>query len=71
MKRNITLCCWNEYTEGNYIEPTVGTGYMFVEAIKEVFGPQPKIILNPLDGIIQPIGPRPRTPIPLPTTPIR
>jgi len=72
MKRNITLCCWNEYTEGNYIEPTVGTGYMFVEAIKEVFGPQPKINLTPLDGIIiQPSGPRRRTPIPLPTTPIR
>jgi hypothetical protein len=47
-KKNITICCWNEYTEGNYIEPTIGSGYAFVEAIKEVFGTQPLVpIKNP------------------------
>ena len=63
MKRNITLCCWNEYTEGNYIEPTVGTGYMFVEAIKEVFG---RVDLTLPVEIIDPNRPRRR---PLPTQP--
>ena len=33
----VMVCCWNEYTEGNHIEPSVGMGYSYVEAIKEVF----------------------------------
>jgi hypothetical protein len=75
MKKNITLCCWNEYTEGNYIEPTVGTGHMFVEAIKEVFGPQIKVPVNPgsTTPIVDPGGPvSPINPIPRSIrTPIR
>jgi hypothetical protein len=31
------ICCWNEYLEGNYIEPTEGHGFRYLEAIKEVF----------------------------------
>ena len=33
----IMVCCWNEYLEGNYIEPTVGHGFDYLEAIREVF----------------------------------
>ena len=33
----IMVCCWNEYLEGNYIEPTEGHGFSYLEAIKEVF----------------------------------
>ncbi|MFD2201410.1 glycoside hydrolase family 99-like domain-containing protein [Shivajiella indica] len=33
----IMICCWNEYLEGNYIEPTEGHGFGYLEAIKEVF----------------------------------
>lgn len=34
----VMICCWNEYLEGNYIEPTEGHGYDYLEAIKDVFG---------------------------------
>lgn len=34
----IMICCWNEYLEGNYIEPTEGHGFDYLEAILEVFG---------------------------------
>lgn len=34
----VMICCWNEYLEGNHIEPTVGHGFSYLEAIKEVFG---------------------------------
>jgi hypothetical protein len=33
----VMVCCWNEYLEGNYIEPTEGHGFDYLEAIKEVF----------------------------------
>lgn len=33
----LMVCCWNEYLEGNYIEPTVGHGFDYLEAIREVF----------------------------------
>ncbi|WP_373398099.1 hypothetical protein V8V91_27155 [Algoriphagus halophilus] len=32
------ICCWNEYLEGNYIEPTEGHGFDYLESIQEVFG---------------------------------
>lgn len=35
----IMVCCWNEYLEGNHIEPTVGHGFDYLEAIREVFSP--------------------------------
>lgn len=34
----VMICCWNEYLEGNYIEPTEGHGFSYLEAIQEVFG---------------------------------
>ena len=33
----IMICCWNEYLEGNHIEPSEGKGFDYLEAIKEVF----------------------------------
>lgn len=33
----VMICCWNEYLEGNHIEPTEGHGFDYLEAIKEVF----------------------------------
>lgn len=33
----VMVCCWNEYLEGNHIEPTEGHGFDYLEAIKEVF----------------------------------
>jgi hypothetical protein len=33
----VMICCWNEYLEGNYIEPTEGHGYDYLEAILETF----------------------------------
>lgn len=36
----VMICCWNDYLEGNYIEPTEGHGFEYLEAIKEVFGPK-------------------------------
>ncbi|MDF2159354.1 glycoside hydrolase family 99-like domain-containing protein [Algoriphagus sp. CAU 1675] len=34
----VMICCWNEYLEGNYIEPTQGHRFNYLEAIWEVFG---------------------------------
>lgn len=33
----VMICCWNEYLEGNYIEPTEGHGFSYLEAIRDVF----------------------------------
>ena len=30
--------CWNEWTEGSYIEPDHRHGMKYLEAIREVFG---------------------------------
>lgn len=32
------ICCWNEFGEGSYIEPTKGTGFSYLEAVRAVFG---------------------------------
>jgi len=42
-KNIVTICCWNEYHEGTYIEPTgdggaYGWGYQYLQKVKEVFG---------------------------------
>nr|WP_315298370.1 glycoside hydrolase family 99-like domain-containing protein [Raoultella terrigena] len=34
---NIVICCWNEYGEGSYIEPTEKYKYSYLNKIKEVF----------------------------------
>lgn len=32
------ICCWNEYGEGSYVEPTKKWGFSYLEAVKRVFG---------------------------------
>ncbi len=34
----IQLACWNEWTEGAYLEPDTHYGYGFLQAVKNVFG---------------------------------
>ncbi len=34
----VTLTTWNEWTEGNYLEPSERYGYGYLEAVKRVFG---------------------------------
>lgn len=36
--KTVLVCCWNEFGEGSYIEPTKGQGFHFLEQIKNVFG---------------------------------
>jgi len=35
--RILTINCWNEWTEGSYLEPDTVTGYSYLEAVKKVF----------------------------------
>jgi hypothetical protein len=37
-ERIFTINCWNEWTEGSYLEPDTVNGMAYLEAIKEVFG---------------------------------
>ncbi len=37
-QRVLTINCWNEWTEGSYLEPDTVNGMKYVEAIREVFG---------------------------------
>lgn len=32
------ICCWNEFGEGTYIEPTKAQGFSYLEKVKKVFG---------------------------------
>ena len=32
------ICCWNEYGEGSYIEPTKKYNFSYLEKVKKVFG---------------------------------
>ena len=34
----IKISCWNEWTEGAYLEPDTQYGYGFLQAVKNVFG---------------------------------
>ena len=36
-KRTVVICCWNEFGEGSYIEPTKTWGMRYLEAIKSAF----------------------------------
>ncbi len=36
----ITLTTWNEWSEGNFMEPSVEQGYACLEAVRDVFGTQ-------------------------------
>lgn len=37
-QRIITINCWNEWTEGSYLEPDTRNGFGYLEAVKRVFG---------------------------------
>jgi hypothetical protein len=37
-KRMGVICCWNEFGEGSYIEPTKKDGFSYLEKVKRVFG---------------------------------
>lgn len=37
MMNNVIICCWNEYGEGSYIEPTKQYQMQYLEAINRVF----------------------------------
>lgn len=37
-KRMGVICCWNEFGEGSFIEPTKSQGTQYLERVKKVFG---------------------------------
>lgn len=37
-KRMGIICCWNEFGEGSYIEPTKKDSFIYLEKIRKVFG---------------------------------
>lgn len=37
-RRMGVICCWNEFGEGSYIEPTKKFGFSYLEKVKKVFG---------------------------------
>ena len=41
-RNTLTFCCWNEFGEGHYIEPTRGYGYAYLDVIRDVFCQKPK-----------------------------
>jgi hypothetical protein len=40
-KRIGVVCCWNEFGEGSYIEPTKKHGHQYLERVRQVFGKPP------------------------------
>lgn len=36
--RTGVICCWNEFGEGSYIEPTKKDGFTYLERVRKVFG---------------------------------
>lgn len=32
------ICCWNEFGEGSYVEPTKSNGFEYLERVRKVFG---------------------------------
>ena len=37
--RILNINCWNEWTEGSYLEPDIVHGMQYLDAVKDVFGP--------------------------------
>ncbi|MCL1919935.1 MAG: glycoside hydrolase family 99-like domain-containing protein [Kiritimatiellaeota bacterium] len=37
--RILNINCWNEWTEGSYLEPDTRNGYRYLQAVKDVFRP--------------------------------
>lgn len=50
-KRVIFIEAWNEFGEGDYIEPTAGSGFSYLEAVRNVFAPasKPPAVILPKD----------------------
>jgi len=42
----LNINCWNEWTEGSYLEPDIRNGTAYLEAIKQVFGHHPASLLK-------------------------
>ncbi len=40
-ERIFTINCWNEWTEGSYLEPDLRNGMKYLEAVRDVFGANP------------------------------
>ena len=47
----LVFCCWNEFGEGHYIEPTRGYGFDYLDVIRDVFtsGHKPHVDFGPED----------------------
>ena len=39
--RILNINCWNEWTEGSYLEPDVVNGMKYLEAVRDLFGAKP------------------------------
>lgn len=39
LSKTIVLSTWNEYGEGTYIMPSLGNGFAYLDAVREVFAP--------------------------------
>jgi hypothetical protein len=37
----VVFCCWNEFGEGHYIEPTRGYGFAYLDALRDTFAEGP------------------------------
>lgn len=50
-EKTIIFCCWNEFGEGHYIEPTRGYGFSYLDVIRDVFteGPKEHVDIAPED----------------------
>jgi len=50
-KNAAVFCCWDEFGEGHYIEPTRGYGFSYLDVIRDVFceGPHAHVDIAPQD----------------------
>ena len=37
-RRILNINCWNEWTEGSYLEPDTVHGMKYLEAVRDIFG---------------------------------
>lgn len=62
--RMVLVSAWNELGEGAYVEPTVGRGFGYLDAIRDVFaGPSPHTDLAPSDVGLPLVEAQPSTPL--------
>ncbi len=40
LSKSVILSTWNEYGEGTYIMPSLGNGFAYLDAVREVFAPE-------------------------------